>query len=41
MPEAARISAEINRQALGELSRTEQAHLLDALGELISDLKRA
>jgi len=41
VPEAARISAEINRQALGELSRTEQAHLLDALGELISDLRRA
>jgi len=39
VPEAARLTAEINRQALNELSRTEQAHLLDALGELISDLK--
>jgi dihydroneopterin aldolase len=41
VPEAARVSAEINRRALAELSRTEQAHLLDAFEELISDLKRA
>lgn len=41
VPEAARISGEINRTALAELSRTEQAHLLDALDELIADLKRA
>jgi DNA-binding MarR family transcriptional regulator len=41
LPEASRLSAEINRQALSELSRTEQAHLLDALGALISDLRRA
>jgi DNA-binding MarR family transcriptional regulator len=39
VPEAARLCAEINRAALSELSRTEQSHLLDALGELISDLK--
>ena len=41
VPEATRIMAGINRQALAELSRTEQAHLLDALGALISDLRRA
>jgi DNA-binding MarR family transcriptional regulator len=40
-PEAARISGEVNRAALAELTRTEQGHLLDALGELIGDLKRA
>ncbi len=39
VPEAARLTAEINRRALNELSRTEQAHLLDALGTLIADLK--
>ncbi|MEP7241266.1 MAG: MarR family transcriptional regulator [Devosia sp.] len=37
--EAARLTAEINRRALNELSRTEQAHLIDALGELIADLR--
>jgi DNA-binding MarR family transcriptional regulator len=41
VPEAARLSAEINRQALFELSRTEQAHLLDRLGEVITALKTA
>jgi DNA-binding MarR family transcriptional regulator len=41
VPEAARLSAEINRQALIELSRTEQAHLLDRLGEVITALKTA
>jgi len=41
VPEATRVSADINRSALAELSRTEQAHLLDALGALISDLRRA
>jgi DNA-binding MarR family transcriptional regulator len=41
VPEAARLSAEINRQALIELSRTEQAHLLDRLGEVIAALKTA
>lgn len=40
-PDAARICAEIDRKALNELSRTEQANLLDALEELISDLKAA
>ena len=39
VPEAARIAEEINRNALAELSRTERSHLLDALSELISDLK--
>jgi DNA-binding MarR family transcriptional regulator len=39
VPDAMRLAAEINRQALNELSRTEQAHLLDALDELIHDLK--
>jgi DNA-binding MarR family transcriptional regulator len=39
VPEAARLCAEINRHALSELSRTEQSHLLDALGELIADLR--
>src|SRR3569623_3743055 len=41
VPEATRVSADITRSALAELSRTEQAHLLDALGALISDLRRA
>jgi DNA-binding MarR family transcriptional regulator len=39
--DAARLSAEINRQALAELSKTERAHLLDRLGELISTLRTA
>lgn len=39
VPEAARVTAEINRRVLGELSRTEQANLIDALAELIGDLK--
>lgn len=39
VPEAARLYAEINRSALAELSRTERSHLLDALDELIHDLK--
>lgn len=39
VPDAMRLAAEINRQALNELSRTEQAHLIDALDELIHDLK--
>jgi DNA-binding MarR family transcriptional regulator len=41
VPEAARLSADINRQALIELSRTEQAHLLDRLGEVIAALNTA
>jgi DNA-binding MarR family transcriptional regulator len=39
VPEAARVTAEINRRVLAELSRTEQANLIDALEELIADLK--
>jgi DNA-binding MarR family transcriptional regulator len=39
VPEAAKVTAEINRRVLAELSRTEQANLLDAIEELISDLK--
>lgn len=39
VPDAARVAAEIDRQALNELSRTEQANLLDAIEELVSDLK--
>ncbi|MBI4920920.1 MAG: MarR family transcriptional regulator [Devosia nanyangense] len=39
VPEAARLTAEINRRALSDLSRTEQAHLIDALGEVVSGLK--
>ena len=41
VPEAAKTTADINRRVLGELSRTEQANLVDALEELIADLKRA
>jgi DNA-binding MarR family transcriptional regulator len=41
VPEAAKVTAEINRNALAELSRTERNHLIDAIEELISDLKRA
>jgi DNA-binding MarR family transcriptional regulator len=41
VPEATKVTADINRRILGELSRTEQANLLDAFEELISDLKRA
>jgi DNA-binding MarR family transcriptional regulator len=40
VPEAVRVMAEVNRRVLGELSRTEQSHLLDAVQELIGDLKR-
>jgi len=39
VPEAARLAAEIDRQALGELSRTERTNLIDALEELIRGLK--
>ena len=35
------LTAEINRRVLAELSRTEQANLVDALEELIRDLKDA
>ena len=41
VPDAVRVTAEINRTALAELSRTERNHLIDAIEELISDLKRA
>jgi DNA-binding MarR family transcriptional regulator len=40
VPEAERIAAGIDRQVLAELSRTERTNLLDAVEELISDLKR-
>ena len=41
VPDAMRVTAEINRTALAELSRTERNHLIDAIEGLISDLKRA
>ena len=41
VPEAARLAATIDRGALGDLSRTERAHLIDALGEVIATLKTA
>ena len=41
VPDAARITADVNRAALSELSRTESAHLIDRLGEVISSLKTA
>jgi DNA-binding MarR family transcriptional regulator len=39
VPEAARVSAEVNRQALSEFSRTEREHLVDRLQEAISALR--
>lgn len=39
--EAARITLAVNQAALAEFSRTEQAHLIDRLGEVISALKSA
>ena len=39
VPEAARIAETINREALADLSRTEQSHLIDQIGQVISDLK--
>ena len=39
VPEAARLLAEVNRQALCELSRTERANLIDQLGQLVGTLK--
>src|ERR1700710_1214880 len=41
VPEAARLSDEINRNALNDLSKTERAHLIDRLGEVIAGLKTA
>ena len=39
VPEAARIAQTINREALADLSRTERSHLIDQIGQVISDLK--
>jgi len=39
VPEAARIAETINREALADLSRTERSHLIDQIGQVISDLK--
>jgi DNA-binding MarR family transcriptional regulator len=39
VPEAARIAAAVNRRVLAGLTRTEQAHLVDALEALNSELK--
>ena len=41
VPEAARLSAEVNRQALSEFSRTEREHLVDRLQEAVSTLRGA
>ena len=41
VPKAADVTAEINRTALAELSRTERNNLIAAIEELIGDLKRA
>jgi DNA-binding MarR family transcriptional regulator len=41
VPKAADVTADINRTALAELSRTERNNLISALEELIGDLKRA
>ena len=41
VPDAARLTLEVNQQALEEFSRTERAHLIDRLGEIISALKSA
>ena len=41
VPKAADVTAEINRAALAELSRTERNNLIAALEELIGDLRRA
>jgi DNA-binding MarR family transcriptional regulator len=40
VPEAVKVTDDINRKVLGELSRTERSHLLDAIEELVADLKR-
>jgi len=40
VPEAARIAADIDSRALGELTRTEKAHLLDAIAQLSDGMKR-
>jgi len=41
VPEAAAVTATVNRGALAEFSRTERDHLIDRLGEIISSLKTA
>jgi len=41
IPDAARGTAEGNRSALSELSKTESNHLIDRLGEVISSLRTA
>lgn len=41
VPEAARIAAGVDAGALGELTRTQRAHLIDALDEVIATLKTA
>jgi DNA-binding MarR family transcriptional regulator len=41
VPDAARTTLEVNQRALEEFSRTERAHLIDRLGEVISALKSA
>jgi DNA-binding MarR family transcriptional regulator len=40
VPQAVTATADVNRSVLAELSRTEQSHLVGAIEELISDLKR-
>ncbi len=41
VPDAAKFSESVNREALGELSRTERSHLIGALEEVIAGLKSA
>ena len=41
VPEAARRAAGVDAGALGELTRTQRAHLIDALDEVIATLKTA
>lgn len=41
LPRAAAIAAAVDRLATAEFSRTERAHLLDALEELVSHARRA
>lgn len=41
LPRAAAVTAEVNAQALAELSRTERDQLLDQLGSLAATIKQA
>jgi DNA-binding MarR family transcriptional regulator len=41
VPEARRIWGAVNEQAVADLTRTERAHLIDALGELVVGLRHA